>query len=105
MFESIDLFNGFMRITLFVGILNFILIIHFCLSWYVNCFRKGYYLDIWHGSLLFSYVVTVLFFYPFMGSQQLQVIKSNTPWSFSMEYIDKAWFITVLGFCGVFFWR
>lgn len=102
MFESIDLFNGFMRITYFVGILNFILIIHFCLSWYFNCYRKGYYLDVWHGSLLFSYFITVLLFYPFMASQQLQIIKSNTPWNLSMEYIDKAWFINVLGFCGVF---
>lgn len=71
MFETFDFLNGYLKITALVGALDVLLILHFLLSYYFCCYKKGYLIDLWHGSLLFVYFFTILVFYPFMGSERL----------------------------------
>lgn len=103
MFETFDFFNGYLKITALVGVLNVLLILHFLLSYYFCCYKKGYLIDLWHGSLLVIYFLTILVFYPFMGADRLLDLRFFYNWSYSMEFIDWAWSINVLGFMAVFF--
>ena len=52
MFETFDFLNGYLKITALVGALDVLLILHFLLSYYFCCYKKGYLIDLWHGSLL-----------------------------------------------------
>lgn len=103
MFETFDFLNGYLKITALVGALDVLLILHFLLSYYFCCYKKGYLIDLWHGSLLFVYFFTILVFYPFMGSERLLDLRFFYNWSYSIRFIDWAWFINVLGFIAVFF--
>ena len=103
MFETFDFLNGYLKITALVGALDVLLILHFLLSYYFCCYKKGYLIDLWHGSLLFVYFFTILVFYPFMGSERLLDLRFFYNWSYSIQFIDWAWFINVLGFIAVFF--
>ena len=102
MFETFDFFNGYLKITALVGVLDVILILHFLLSYYFRCYKKGYLIDLWHGSLLVVYFLTVLVFYPFMGADRLLDLRFFYNWSYSMPFIDWAWYINILGFMAVF---
>ena len=46
MFETFDFLNGYLKITALVGALDVLLILHFLLSYYFCCYKKGYLIDL-----------------------------------------------------------
>ena len=61
MFETFDFLNGYLKITALVGALDVLLILHFLLSYYFCCYKKGYLIDFCHAinqsDILFYFLI------------------------------------------------
>ena len=56
MFETFDFLNGYLKITALVGALDVLLILHFLLSYYFCCYKKGYLIDCMAVYCLFIFL-------------------------------------------------
>jgi hypothetical protein len=82
---------------------NFIAIafvIHFVWSYYFNCIRKGFTLDIWHYTLVTNlFVVHIML--PF-SRNNLNVLTLGTfLWGRTQSHVNEAYFISTLGYIGI----
>lgn len=72
-------------------------ILHFFWSYYRNCYRKGYRIDVWHFTLVQMLFVTSIML-PFNRSR-LNVISFSAPvLTHALPYVDQAFLISALGY-------
>ena len=102
MFESIELLNGYLRVTPIVFIIDLIFLFLFLYSWYINCLKKRYLIDFWHSVLIVQFLMMLIIGYPFMGSYKTLLVRPHIKLSFDMYYVDWAYFINLIGFIFVF---
>lgn len=102
MFEAIELFNGYLRVTPIVFIVDLIFLFLFLYSWYINCLKKRYLIDFWHSVLIVQFLMMLIIGYPFMGSYKTLLVRPHIKLSFDMYYVDWAYFINLTGFVFVF---
>ena len=74
-------------------------ILHFCWSYYWNCYRRGYTMDIWHFSLA-NMVFVIHFMLPFARSS-LNVFALGGLVTRTQAYANEAYLISTLGYASV----
>lgn len=74
--------------------------LHFVWSYYRNCYRKGYRLDIWHYALFFNlFVIHIML--PFSRSN-LNVFALGPEHLRQMQgYVTEAYFVSAFGYVGI----
>lgn len=84
---------------IFANLVAISFVIHFCWSYYWNCYRKGYTLDVWHSSLLFNvFIIHVML--PFSRSN-LNVISIPYQLKRTQAHVDEAYLISALGYAAL----
>ncbi len=74
-------------------------VLHFCWSYYRNCYRKGYTMDLWHFLLLFNvFIIHVML--PFSRSS-LNVFAIGAALSRMQAHVTEAYLISALGYAGL----
>lgn len=75
-------------------------VLHFIWTYYFNCIRKGFTLDVWHYSLLFN-VFVIHIMLPFSRSD-LNIFALGTGLlRRTQEHVDQAYFISAFGYLGI----
>lgn len=102
--EKAEIFFQAMRFTPVWGVVDLLLILHFCFSWYFSAKRTGWKIDFWHLTLLLSIVPALLFLYPFCASPYNEVstlghLEKIVP------FVDRAFAISILGYCFIWVGR
>lgn len=97
MSERVEFFDHVFCFTPIWGFVDLLLIFHFCFSWYQSFKKTGWKIDFWYCSLFFSVFQSLLILYPFNASIY------NIPATIGfydqiLPFIDKAFFISVLGY-------
>ncbi len=97
MTEKIELCYQAMRFTPIYGLLDLLLLFHFCLHWYFSAKRSGWKIDFWHAILFLGVFQSTLILYPFSASiynikSTLGLIEKISP------FVDKAFLISALGY-------
>lgn len=72
-------------------------ILHFVWSYYRNCYRKGFRIDIWHYSLVQMLFVTSVML-PFNRSPLNMLSFSPMLFRHALPYVDEAFLISALGY-------
>lgn len=72
-------------------------ILHFVWSYYRNCYRKGYRVDVWHSTLLQMLLITSIML-PFNRSPLNIISFSPVLLSHALPYVDQAFLISALGY-------
>lgn len=72
-------------------------ILHFIWSYYRNCYRKGYRIDVWHFTLLQMLFITSIML-PFNRSPLNIIAFSPTLLRHALPYVDEAFLISALGY-------
>jgi hypothetical protein len=77
-----------------------VFVLHFIWSYYFNCFRKGYTLDIWHYSLLFKlFAIHIMLVF---SRSDLNVFALGIGLlRRTQEHVNEAYFISAIGYLGV----
>ncbi len=74
-------------------------VIHFCWSYYWNCYRKGYTMDVWHYSLLFNlFIIHIML--PFSRSD-LNVFALGGNLRRAQDHVTEAYLISAFGYAGI----
>lgn len=72
-------------------------ILHFVWSYYRNCYRKGFRIDIWHTSLLQMLLITSIML-PFNRSPLNIISFPPSILRHALPYVDEAFLISALGY-------
>lgn len=72
-------------------------IVHFCLSYYRNCYRKGYRIDYWHLALFQVLLVTSIML-PFNRSPLNVIAYGPVLLKHALPFVDEAFLISALGY-------
>lgn len=83
-----------------VYILDVLAISQFALSYYRNCYRKGYRIDIWHTQLFVSCVFTNMFMLP-LAKNELNVITVGKDMGGIIQVLPTVFLITLVGYIAV----
>lgn len=75
-------------------------IVQFLWSYYRNCYRKGYSMDIWHFSLLYNLVIINVML-PFARSDLNVFAVGPSLLRRTQQHVDQAYFISALGYLGI----
>jgi hypothetical protein len=104
MFEKVELFNRALCFTPIWGIVDLLLIFHFFISWYRSAQNTKWKIDFWHLNLFLIFFPSLFLLYPFNGSIYNNVATMGVQHQI-LPYIDRAFFITVLGYFSVWVGR
>jgi hypothetical protein len=75
-------------------------ILHMMWSYYFNCFRKGYTLDIWHYTLIFNcFIIHIML--PFCRSDLNIFALGARLLRRTQDHVNEAYFISALGYFGI----
>jgi oligosaccharide repeat unit polymerase len=104
MYEQVEVCFRAMRFTPILGVLDLLLIFHFCVSWFLSIKKTGWKVDFWYITLFFSAFQSILILYPFNASiynvkTTLGQIGQIAP------FVDTAFLISVLGYLFVWVGR
>jgi oligosaccharide repeat unit polymerase len=81
-------------------ILDILAISHFALSYYRNCYRKDYRIDIWHTQLFVSCVFPNMLMLPFAKSE-LNMLVVGRDMGGIIEVLPRVFLITMVGYFAV----
>lgn len=95
--QSIELFNGTIKASPHLIIINFIVIVHFFFSYYFLSYKKGYKVDYWHFTIFIGYILPFMIIYPFSASD-LNYYSIGNKIYFIQDLVDKAYLITLVGY-------
>lgn len=100
MTEQVGFFDQILCFTPLWGILDLLLIFHFCWSWRRSAVRTGWKIDFWYLTLLVTVFQSILILYPFNASI------FNAPFTVGrlpeiLPFIDQAFLISVLGYISL----
>jgi oligosaccharide repeat unit polymerase len=102
--HKIELVSGLLRFSLPLLILDFVLILHFVLSWYYTKKKTGWVIDYWYFTLFLLFFIPVLLMYPFNASFMNIISVGNNYYKLE-KYIDKAFLITLVGYVNLWIGR
>jgi oligosaccharide repeat unit polymerase len=89
-------------------VLDILAIIFFSISYYRNCYRRGYRLDFWHVQLFLICIFPNMLMLPFARSE-LNVLVLGNDLASVMAVLPRVFLITLAGFVAVlaggFLWR
>lgn len=75
-------------------------VVQFLWSYYRNCYRKGYSMDIWHFSLLYNlFIIHIML--PFSRSDLNVFALGPGLLRRTQQHVDEAYFISALGYLGI----
>jgi oligosaccharide repeat unit polymerase len=83
-----------------VYILDVLAIFHFALSYYRDCYRKDYRVDIWHTQLFVSFVFPNMLMLPFAKSE-LNALVVGRDMGRIVEVLPTVFLITMVGYFAV----
>lgn len=100
MTEHIELFQRALCFTPLYGLLDLLLIIHFCISWYRSAKRTGWKIDLWYLSLFMTVFQSICVLYFFNASVY------NIPYVLQdydkiFPFIDMAFMISAIGYLSL----
>ena len=75
-------------------------LVHFAVSYYRNCYRRGFRIDFWHAELFFFCVLPNMLMLPFAMSD-LNVLVLGEDLSGVMQVLPRVFLITVVGYFAV----
>ena len=75
-------------------------IAHFLWSYYWNCYRKGYTIDLWHFELAFN-VFAIYIMLPFSRIDLNALVIGPGLWRHTAPFVNEAYFISALGYAGI----
>jgi oligosaccharide repeat unit polymerase len=73
---------------------------HFLISYYRNCYRKGYRIDFWHAQLFLCCVLPNMLMLPFAASE-VNAITLNTDLPGVVEAVPTVFLITLVGYVAI----
>src|SRR5262249_52244436 len=73
---------------------------HFLISYYRNCYRKGYRIDFWHAQLFLCCVLPNMLMLPFAGSE-VNAITVGSDLPGLIDALPTVFLITLLGYVGI----
>jgi oligosaccharide repeat unit polymerase len=73
----------------------------FAISYYLNCYRKGYRADLWHVTLFFSCVIPYMVMLPFTGNE-LNALVVGRDFARVVAAIPIVFPITMAGFLAIY---
>jgi oligosaccharide repeat unit polymerase len=92
----------------FAYFLAFFGICQFGISYYRNCYRRGYKIDIWHWTLFIGTVFPIMIMLPF-AKNELNAIIVGQDFAGIVEVLPMVFFISMVGYfstlLGGLFWR
>ncbi len=97
MTEKAEFFYQAMRFTPILGVLDLLLILHFCTSWYRSAKKTGWKVDIWYLTLFLGAFQSILLLYPFNASIYNYKFTHGLIDNI-MPFVDQAFLISVLGY-------
>lgn len=93
----IEIFGGLLKFSPVLMCLNIILVLHFIFSWIYTYKKTGWKIDYWYFTLFLLFFVPVLLMYPFNASP-LNYISVGSNYYRLVEFVDKAYLITITGY-------
>ena len=81
-------------------ILDLFVISQFAISYYRNCYRKGYRIDLWHATLFVNCIVPYFFMLPFARSE-LNEITVGGDFPAIVAAVPKVFLLIILGYIAV----
>jgi oligosaccharide repeat unit polymerase len=91
-----------------IYLLDIAAISHFAISYYRNCYRAGYRIDLWHAELFLMCVLPNLIMLPFARSE-LNAVILGSDFSAVIAVLPTVFLITLLGYFAIVFggglWR
>ncbi len=99
--HKIELLGGLMRFSPLWLIIDLLLLAHFFLFWVYSARKDGWKIDFWHVFLLHFLVVPLLIMYPFNAAEWNALTIGEVFYDVD-HHIDRAFGISILGYC--FLW-
>lgn len=104
MIEKLEFFSDAISFTPFLGVLDLLLMLHFCAAWYRSAKKTGWKLDFWYLCLGLTFVPSLFILYPFSASPY------NFPGTLGQidkiaPFVDQAFLITAFGYFFVWMGR
>jgi hypothetical protein len=104
MTEKIELFSQAWRFSPGWMMIDILCIVHFFTAWIMTWKKTGWKLDFWFFALSFSFLLPVLFMYPFNASI-FNTISCGYNYSLLESNVDRAFAITLLGYASIWLGR
>jgi oligosaccharide repeat unit polymerase len=82
-------------------ILDVLAISSFAISYYVNCYRQGYRIDIWHSQLFLGCVMPNMIMLPFSRSE-LNILILGRDFTAVVAALPSVFLVTLLGYFAMF---
>lgn len=104
MFEKVELFHCVLCFTPIWGIVDLLLVVHFFFSWYRSAKKTKWKIDFWYLTLFLIFFPPLFVLYPFNGSIYNDFATMGLQ-SRILPYIDKAFYISALGYLSIWLGR
>ena len=98
--EKIELLDGFLSFNIWFFLLSLLIIGQFFYSWYTSYRKTGWKLDVWHLSLLLSYILPCVVLYPFFSSA-MNFFTTGMAYARFAPYVEEAFFISFIGYLSI----
>src|SRR5579863_5531419 len=72
----------------------------FLVSYYRQCYRKGYRIDFWHTQLLLACILPNMLMLPFAKSELNELVLGKDLWPV-VAVLPTVFLITLIGYCAV----
>lgn len=102
--EKVELFAGAWRFSAFWMAIDILCLLHFLIAWIINLKKTGWKIDFWFFTLGLSFLIPVLFMYPFNASLY-NMLACGSSYRLLEPEIDRAFAITLLGYCCLWLGR
>lgn len=100
LFENNDYFDGALRFSTPLMFLNVGLLFYFLYSWFRLYKKTGWKIDFWHFIIFITFIVPVIFMYPFNAS--IYNIGAMGDFYEHVEpYINWAYIVTIIGYLSL----
>lgn len=81
-------------------LVDLLAILFFCVSYYRNCYRKGYRIDFWHAQLFVACILPNMIMLPFAKSD-LNVLVLGTDLSAVVAALPRVWLVALAGYVSI----
>ncbi len=95
--DKIELCYQALCFTPILGVIDLLLIIHFCVSWYRSARKTGWKIDFWYWTLFLGAFQSILLLYPFNASIYNARATSGLIDRIAV-FVDQAFLISILGY-------
>lgn len=99
--KRIQLLEGIIDADFYLFFIAILCIFFYFITWYIDCYKKGYKIDFWHYSIFLPQILTIHFMYPFSGSI-LNDITVGGRMKYISDNIDIAYIYCVIGYIATY---